>query len=114
MYLSKKPDIFVFNEDQSIVFIAAKEDVFFIDFDKDDTEVDIDNTYNISDIRACHYHDGKFYVLANKFQQNRGIFLLKIDEENLADLSKKDFVIKWSNLLEIGDADIFIIEDRTK
>ena len=67
--LCKKPDIFVFNEDQSIVFIAAKEDVLFVDFNKEeDCEVDIDMTFNISDIKACHYHEGKFFVLANKYE----------------------------------------------
>ena len=66
--LCKKPEIFVFNDDQSIVFIAAKEDVLFIDFNQEDKEIDIDSTFNISDIRACHYHQGKFFVLANKYE----------------------------------------------
>ena len=74
-----------------------------------DEEVDVDAQYSISDIKACHYSNKMFYILANKCQKIRGVYLLAIDETNLNESSKKNFIIKWKNQIEIGDGDIYVM-----
>ena len=40
----------------------------------------------------------------------RGVFLLWIEDDQLCCAKKnKNFIIKWSNQLEIGDADLYIM-----
>ena len=110
----KKPEFLVFNVDQSVAFIAAQDDVLFVNQNIEnvlDQEIDVDNNFLITDVKACLFYNKKFYVLANKFEKMRGVFLLMIDESNLTRLNRKNFIIKWNNQLEIGDADIYIVND---
>ena len=62
-----------------------------------DKEIDVDNNFLITDVKACVFSNNKFYVLANKFEKMRGVFILMIDESNLSKLNRKNFIIKWNN-----------------
>lgn len=44
-------------------------------------EIDFDVLCNVNEIQACKYHDGKFYILANRVERQRGIYLMEIDEK---------------------------------
>ena len=55
--------------------------------------------------------DKKFYVLCNKHQERLGLFLIQFDEENPQD---KVFILKYKNKLDIGNADIAIINNPAK
>ena len=108
----KKPEYMIFNDDQSICFVAAQDDVLFVNQNIEneiDKEIDVDNNFLITDVKACIFYNKKFFVLANKFEKHRGVFLLMIDETNLTKLLRRNFIIKWNNQLEIGDADVYII-----
>ena len=81
-----------------MAFIAAKDDVLFINF-KSEEEIDIDSTYFLSEVKACHFSNGMFFILANKCEKIRGVFILMIDENSLDDKNSKNgtFLIKWKN-----------------
>lgn len=70
----------VFNSDQSIALIAGDEDVIFADI-KNEYEIGLDCIHHVTDVKACLHANDKFYVLANKFQKNRGIFLIETDQD---------------------------------
>jgi hypothetical protein len=64
--LIKSPDFFVFNEDQSILFVSCtKADHLFKDI-INDKDYDFDIEYKANEIRACINANNNFYVLANK------------------------------------------------
>ena len=103
--LEKKPEIFVFNESQTLAFVAVKEDIFFTKF-KTEEEIDIDTMYRISDVKACIFHGNKFLILCSKCEKVRGVYLLCIDEDKIDDYNKKNMIIKWKTHLRIGDGAI--------
>ena len=77
-------------------------------------EHDIDNEYNISNISEVifDHEDRCFYILANKYQEKLGFFVLRMYED---DPTKSKFLIKFKNKLDIGDATITILRnEKTK
>ena len=82
--------------------------------------VELEDVFKISQIRACMNAFGKFYIVANKRQKDKGIFLLALDENDLdlkdqENFSENDqYLIKWSTNLDIGDVDIFCVQDKKR
>jgi hypothetical protein len=101
-----------FDKTQTKVIVASTDDVLWIDI-ANRVELDIDNEYQIRDIKSILFIEDKFYVLANKYQRKLGYFLLEIDV-NLDQSLKKGkgvrYVIKWENKLEIDDASLQYIK----
>lgn len=91
------------------MLVVAHEDVVFADL-KTQEEVGLDVKYHITDVRACLNCYGKFYIIANKFEKNRGLYLLELDENEPCKKSYPDFIIKSNVSLEIGDANLFTLE----
>lgn len=58
-----------------------------IDMIKKDEEkakcMDLEHIFKISQVKACINAHGKFYILANKRQKTKGLFLLALDENEL-------------------------------
>ena len=109
--LERKPEIFTMNDSQTMAFIAAKDDVLFVNF-KSEEEIDIDSSYYLSEVKACHHANEMFFILANKCEKVRGVFILMVHENNLDKGSKSGtFLIKWKNQLEIGDGDIYVVNN---
>lgn len=50
-------------------------------------------------------------MLANKFQEKLGIFLITFSEH---DPSKHNYLLKWKNKLDIADADVCIVRNKKK
>ena len=77
-------------------------------------EVDLDLTYKFGEIKCLMHHEGKFYVLANKMNNQLGYYLLELNQELHGDVEVDDckFVIKWTNKLQIGDGSIDFIADH--
>ena len=69
--------------------------------------VDIDEKYKISNIKEMIYdeEDACFYLLANKYAEKLGLYLIRFNESNPEDYV---FPLKFQNKLSIGDADISI------
>ena len=47
-----------------------------------------------------------FYLLANKYEEKLGLFLIRFNTKDLKDYT---FVLKWKNKLDFADADVFIV-----
>ena len=52
------------------------------------------------------HEDAVFYILANKYQEKLGFFIIRMSETNPDDFK---FLTKWKNKLDIGDASIFVL-----
>ena len=82
--------------------------------------IDLEHIFKISQVKACLNAHGKFYIVANKRHKTKGLYLLDLDENDL-DLEEQEnfsendkYLIKWSTQLDLGDVDIFCIDDKIR
>lgn len=54
--------------------------------------------------------DRVFYLLANKYDQMLGFFIIRMNEENPG--NGFQFLTKYKNKLDIGDCDIFVMRSK--
>lgn len=47
-----------------------------------------------------------FYILANKFEERLGFFVIKMEDDNPMDF---EFLTKYKNKLDIGDCQLYVI-----
>jgi hypothetical protein len=91
--------------------IASNDDGIYKDIKKG-IEIDLDDKFNIGIIKEI-IHDGEdhvFYILANKFDEKLGFFIIRMDEFNPE--SNFQFLTKYKNKLDIGDCDIFVMRSK--
>lgn len=69
-------------------------------------EVDIDEKFELADIKSLCFTNDKFYVLANKYKRKLGYFLLELEQNLDAVDTEPRYVIRWENKLEIDDASL--------
>jgi hypothetical protein len=71
-------------------------------------EIDLDELYSIGCMKEIIYdhEDGVFYILANKFEEKLGFFIIRMNEKNP---QEHTFLTKWKNKLDLGDANIFVL-----
>ena len=76
-----------------------------------ENQIDLDHLYNIGGIKSISYdiEDQNFYVLANKFEKNHGLYIVKFSEDDPRD---HKFIMKVKNNLDIGDANIFVLRNE--
>jgi hypothetical protein len=79
---------------------------------KQGLEVDLDEREEISAIQNIIADEKHFYILANKKEGRLGYFLLRIDPSNPHD--DADYLIKWSNKLDIGNCDLHFLIEKNK
>jgi hypothetical protein len=86
---------------------ASPQDGIFLDLAKK-KEIDLDELYQIGCMKEIIYdhEDGVFYILANKFEEKLGFFIIRMNEKNP---SEHTFLTKWKNKLDLGDANIFVL-----
>ena len=79
----------------------------------DQPEVDLDTFFNMGLMKEIIHdeEDKVFYILANKYDEKLGFFLLRMND---SDPSDHKFLTKWKNKLELGDADLFVLRDYEK
>lgn len=106
-----QPQFFLPNDNQDIFVIASPDDGIYLNL-HDEVEVDIDNEYQIANIKQIIYdhEDNMFYILSNKYEEKLGFFVLKVNEQ---DPYNSKFLIKWKNKLDIGDASIYVLRNET-
>ena len=75
--------------------------------------IDLDELYGIRSIKEIIHdeEDRNFYLLANKYREKLGIFLIRFSEPNP---KKHNFILKWKNKLDIADGDINIVRNQKK
>ena len=105
--MNKQPVYFQCNEEQNVFIAASDEDCVYVNLTKN-IEIDIDKKFAISVIRQLTYdeEDKVFFILANKVGElspKLGFYVVKMNCENP---EQCEFMIKWKNKLDIGDAHI--------
>lgn len=91
---------------------ASPEDGIYVNLDKEQEE-DLDELYNIGCMKEIIHdeEDGVFYILANKFDEKLGFFIIKMKDE---DPNEHRFLTKWKNKLDIGDSSLFVMRNKQK
>ena len=102
--IGRQPDFVMFNDVQEVALVASTDDVLWINTQLG-KEIDVDDTFQLGDIKSILLRNKKFYVLANKYQRKLGYFLLELNEE-LDKMASPRYVIKWENKLEIDNASL--------
>lgn len=90
--------------------VSSFTDGIYYNF-KNKTEIDLDDQFNVLAIKAIIFDpkDNHFYMLANKFDQKLGVFLIKFHQDKVEQYS---FLLKWKNKIQISDADIYILHNK--
>lgn len=57
------------------------------------------------------HEDSVFYILANKYEEKLGFFIIRMQAKDPAD---HRFLTKWKNKLDIGDANIFVLRHSNR
>tara|TARA_B110000285_G_C15126167_1_gene620389 strand:- start:1494 stop:1925 length:432 start_codon:yes stop_codon:yes gene_type:complete len=103
------------NDEQTIMITASPQDGIYLDLrdKKKCQEVDLDELYNIGSMKEIIYdqEDSVFYILANKFEEKLGFFIIRMQAKDPADFR---FLTKWKNKLDIGDANIFVLRHANR
>jgi hypothetical protein len=53
---------------------------------EENLEVDFDLDFHMIDVMKCLRANDKFYILSNRFNNNRGVFLMELDENDPCNL----------------------------
>ena len=111
------------NNKQKIMIVASELESLYINMNRPrkSRELDIDNDFKITAIKAVIYDDGNFYVLANKSKGKIGYYLFRMNEkrpivrdENGDEHLNGEFMINWHNKLDIGDANLSVLRNDQK
>ena len=100
------------NNDQTKALVASYDRCFWLNFTNDKFE-NLGEMYEIGQIQ-CLCHDAEervFYLMANKYLGKLGLFLIRINDDDPTDYR---FEMKFTNKLDIEDADMFIIKDEER
>jgi hypothetical protein len=95
---TSQPMFFVQDHEQDFAIIATTSDALLIKL-SNQLEIDVDETYEIGDIRALLFQDDMFYVLASRYKGSIEISLLKIDKNEIEESQVPHFVIRWDSKL---------------
>ena len=92
---------------------TARENLDDSIFKTSQPEVDLDQFYNIGLMKEIIHdeEDKVFYILANRYDEKLGFFLLRMNDSEPSDYK---FLTKWKNKLDLGDADLFVLRDNVK
>lgn len=90
--------------------VSSATDCLYVDWQKK-FELDVDETYEVTKIKSLIYdaEEGAWYILANKYEEKLGFFVLKLFE---LEPEKGRFLIRWRNKLENGNPNIFVLRDK--
>lgn len=82
--LNRQPEFFQMNDEQNIMITASPQDGIYLDLrdKKKCQEVDLDELYEIGCMKEIIYdpEDSVFYILANKFEEKLGFFIIRMSE----------------------------------
>ena len=91
--------------------ISSQEDGIYKDIKKG-VEIDLDNRFNIGIIKEILYDedDRQFYLVANKYDEKLGFFIIKMSETD--PINNFKFLTKYKNKLDIGDCKLFVMRSQ--
>lgn len=108
----RQPLYFKPNEDQTIFLIASPDEGRHLHLSTK-REIEFNTEMQISSIKDIIYdpEESQFLILANKYEEKLGFFVVKMDERDPAVCK---FLIKWKNKLDIGDTKMFVLRNIEK
>ena len=108
--LTRQPEFFQMNDEQTVSIISSIDDGIYYNHYTGET-IDLDELYHITNIKEIiHDHEeGVFYLLANKYEDKLGLFLIMFNEQNPRIFK---FFMKWKNKLDIADASIAVLRNE--
>mmetsp|Transcript_2923 Transcript_2923/g.4512 ORF Transcript_2923/g.4512 Transcript_2923/m.4512 type:complete len:140 (-) Transcript_2923:2179-2598(-) len=108
--MDRQPQFFKTDSNQSIFLLASAEDGIYVNT-MNKMEVDLNDTFDIDLIKELAYdpEDGVFYILANKFEEKLGFFVIQFKE---TDPYTCRYLIKWKNKLDISDTNISVLRNQ--
>ena len=109
--MDANPKFGVFNKDQSKFIITSSEDILYVDIHKQ-IEIDLDEREEVSSIQNIISDNNNFYCLANKKEARLGFYLFSVSMDDPDRTS--EYVIKWTNKLDIGNCDMHIMKEKDK
>ena len=100
------------SSNQAIAIVSSPDDGIYYKFNAKEF-IDLDIKFKIGSINTIVYDNEEqhFYMLANKFNEKLGFYLIQFEEENP---SNHKFFMKYHNKLDIGNADIAIIRNKRR
>jgi hypothetical protein len=100
------------NDDQTVSIIASIDDGIYYN-NRSKEQIDLDETFKVCNIKEIIYDDEEklFYMLANKYKDKLGIFMVRFRESNP---KYHRFILRWKNKLDIADADVNIVRNKKK
>jgi hypothetical protein len=109
--LLRQPEFFQMNSKQDVMVISSQEDGIYKDI-KNGKEIDLDEKFNIGIIKEIIHdeEDHCFYLVANKFDEKLGFFIVRMDERD--PLNDFKFLTKYKNKLDIGDCKLSVMRSR--
>ena len=110
------------NDIQDKMVISSQEDGIYLDIKKEN-EIDLDNEFKIGIIKEIiHDEEDKcFYMVANKYDEKLGFFIIRMDEddplgfykdESGKKVMKSRFLTKYKNKLDIGDCKLSVMREE--
>jgi len=113
--LRVQPQFFTTNDDQSIIIVSSEIDTIYVDI-PNQNEIDLDSEYEFSCIKEIIFdtEDDEFYIVCNKYRQKLGFYVMKMPEKRpkKTENNQSMFLIKWTNKLDIGDTNIFLLRNK--
>lgn len=109
---SQVVDSIVFNEEQTKLIMVSDIDCMYIELPikgQKYKEIDIDDREHIKSIENILVCDGKFFIVANKWYSQLGVYLLSLDPSQPE--KHCEHLIKWQNKLDIGDVDMYQMKE---
>lgn len=98
------PQHFEVNDAQNVFVVASVQDGIWVNT-VTKREVDLDVVFQISDIRCIVYdsEEDVFYLLANRFREGIGFFLIRFDAQ---DPAKYNFLTTWKQNLDVDNVNM--------
>jgi hypothetical protein len=101
--LQSQPIFGKFDDDQQRFIVTSENDAMFVDT-QTNTHLDLDQKEGLQAIEDVFYHDGQFFILANKVNHKLGFYLMSFDASQPEEPCK--LIVAWNHMLDIADADI--------
>lgn len=110
--LGEQPRMGVFSDDQTKFIVTAVNNTLYVDT-TNDIEIDLDLEEDIDLVKSIMFHDGHFYLVANKLGGRLGFFLIDIDTSVIRSSFEysAEYVIQWPNKLDLDNCDQSIMKE---
>lgn len=100
------------NVEQNLMIAATEQDGIHVNL-MTDKETDLDDLFQISRLKSVIYdlELGLFYILANKFKECVGVYVVMLDANNPSDF---ELIYRKTTMLDIDDCSLVILKSQQR